>query len=43
MSARDDLTLETDASGNLTVTFKEPSDPGSPVYFTASGPPSIRR
>ncbi|MFI4872358.1 MAG: hypothetical protein ACIARQ_11145, partial [Phycisphaerales bacterium JB061] len=35
VSARDDLTLETDASGNLTVAFKEPSDPGSPVYFTA--------
>lgn len=32
---RDGLTLETDASGNLTVRFREASDPGSPVYFTA--------
>ena len=32
---RDDLTLDTDASGNLTISIREPSDPGSPVYFTA--------
>ena len=34
-SQRDDLTLEADASGNLTITFREPSDAGPPVYFTA--------
>ncbi len=34
-SHRDDLSLEADASGNLTIRFREPSDAGPPVYFTA--------
>lgn len=34
-SDRDDLAIETDPSGNLTIRFNEPSDAGPPVYFTA--------
>lgn len=32
---RDDLALEADPSGNLTVRFRAESVPGPPVYFTA--------
>ncbi len=34
-SHRDDLELAADPSGNLTLGFREPSDAGPPVYFTA--------
>ena len=35
LSERDDLVMAADQSGNLTISFKEPSDDAPPVYFTA--------
>ena len=35
LSARDDIRMDADPSGNLTVSFKDPSDDSPPVYFTA--------
>lgn len=35
VAQRDDLTLDADDLGNLTIAFKEPSETAAPVYFTA--------
>lgn len=35
LSARDDIRMDADPSGNLTVSFIEPPDDAPPVYFTA--------
>ncbi|RNC80420.1 MAG: hypothetical protein ED559_01005 [Phycisphaera sp.] len=35
LSDRDDIRMDADPSGNLTVSFKEPSGNAAPIYFTA--------
>jgi putative aminopeptidase FrvX len=35
LSERDDIKMDADQSGNLTISFKEPSDDTPSVYFTA--------